>query len=195
MSEPASLRVLVERAGAGDEAAWSALVTRFAPLLWSVCRRHRLSTADAEDVCAEVWLRLLSRLPSLREPDALPGWLATTTRHECLRRLTKTNRRTERELPLLPDVVAEDDGAEVEDHLLRAERSDALRAAFVMLGERCRRLIAVMLRDPTPAYAEIGAELGMPIGSIGPTKQRCLEVLRRSPAIAGLRLAERPGAS
>jgi RNA polymerase sigma factor (sigma-70 family) len=195
MSEPAPLSVLVRLAAAGDEAAWSALVTRFAPLLWSVCRRHRLSAADAEDVIAEVWLRLLARLPSLREPDALPGWLATTTRHECLRRLMKTSRRAERELPLLPDVVAEDRGDQIDDHLLRAERSDVLRSAFATLGERCRRLIGAMLRDPTPSYAEIGAELDMPIGSIGPTKQRCLEVLRRSPAIAALRLVERPSPS
>ena len=76
---------MVTRAGNGDEQAWDALVERYSPLIWSICRRHRLGGADAEDVGQIVWLQLVDPLARIRDPAALPGWLATTTRRECLR--------------------------------------------------------------------------------------------------------------
>lgn len=173
---------LVGRAANGDEAAWSAIVDRFAPLLWSICRRHRLSGADADDVAQAVWLRLLEHLPTLREPAALPGWLATTTRRECLR-VARTGRPTQE---LQEEAIPDQRAGAVDDDLLRAERFDAVRAAFAVLGERCRRLLALLLQDPPPEYARIGAELGMPVGSIGPTRGRCLDSLRRAPELAAL---------
>jgi len=186
-----TLRALVAGAVAGDQHAWAELVDRFAPLLWSVCRGFRLSPTDAEDVTQAVWLRMLERLPSLRVPEALPGWLATTTRRECLRQLEATRGRAHREAPLLDEAVADERGDQVDEPLLRAERRDALRAAYDRLGERCRWLLALLLRDPPPPYAEIGVELGMPIGSIGPVRARCLETLRRAPGLAALLAADR----
>ena len=84
---------LVTRAKNGDQQAWDALVERYAPLVWSICRRYRLERADAEDVCQAVWFTLVARLDHLRDPAALPGWLATTTRRECGRVLHATGRR------------------------------------------------------------------------------------------------------
>ncbi len=188
------LAALVAGAVAGDSRAWGALVDRFAPLLWSVCRDFRLPPADADDVVQAVWLRMLEHLPSLRVPAALPGWLATTTRRECLRHLDRARGRAHREAPLLDEVVADDRGGPVDELLLRAEQRDALRAAYDRVGERCRRLLALLLRDPPPPYAEIGAELGMPVGSIGPIRGRCLDTLRRSPGVAALLTADRGGA-
>ncbi|MFI7587574.1 RNA polymerase sigma factor [Spongisporangium articulatum] len=175
---------LVRRAHDGDEAAWGALVDRFAPLLWSVCRRYRLSATDADDVAQAVWLKLLEHLPRLREPAALPGWLATTTSRECLRVTRVSGNRQEQEL--VEDVVPENRAPAVDAGLLRAERFDALRAAFAALGDRCRALLALLMRDPAPGYEQIGVELGMPVGSIGPTRARCLDSLRRTPELAAL---------
>src|SRR5271156_894846 len=78
---------LVTRARNGDKQAWDALVERYAPLIWSICRRHRLDHADADDVGQSVWLHLVEQLDRIRDPAALPGWLATTTRRECSRAL------------------------------------------------------------------------------------------------------------
>jgi RNA polymerase sigma factor (sigma-70 family) len=186
-----SVPVLVARAADGDEQAWGALVDRYAPLVWSICRRYGLSRADADDVAQGVWLRLLESLPALRTPEALPGWLATTTRRDCLRVAQALQGRAVRERSM--GVEAPDDRpgveADVEQDLLRAERRDALRAAYAALGERCRRLLGLLLLDPPPPYAQISAELDIPIGSIGPTRARCIEALRRYPSIAALMAA------
>ncbi|HEY7147443.1 MAG TPA: sigma-70 family RNA polymerase sigma factor, partial [Streptosporangiaceae bacterium] len=96
---------LVSRASSGDQAAWDQLVERYAPLVWSICRRHQLDRADADDVGQGVWLRLVEHLPAIREPAALPGWLATTTRRECLRVLRAGQRRDQHESPLPPDAA------------------------------------------------------------------------------------------
>ena len=181
-----SVPALVERALAGDESAWNAIVDRYAPLLWSVCRRFGLSHEDADDVAQAVWLRLLEHLPTLRVPAALPGWLVTTTRRECLRHARHSQGRTNNEAPLFDDVVVDARAPELDEGLLRSERFDALRAAFALLGAKCRTLLSLLLRDPPVAYADIGVELGMPVGSIGPTRARCLDSLRRSPELAAL---------
>jgi len=181
-----SVPVLVRRAVAGDEASWAAIVDRYATLIWSVCRRFGLPQADADDVGQAVWLRLLEHLPDLREPAALPGWLVTTTRRECLRHAQKAQGRSSHEAPLYDEILAQSAGVDLDDGLLQAERFDALRAAFTTLGAKCRRLLSLLLRDPTPAYAEVSVELNMPIGSIGPIRARCIESLRRSPELSAL---------
>src|SRR5512142_2294049 len=84
---------LVNRAALGDKHAWEALVERYAPLIWSICRKHRLGQADAEDVAQNVWLQLFDQLAKIRDPAALPGWLATVTRRECLRVAGAAQRR------------------------------------------------------------------------------------------------------
>jgi RNA polymerase sigma factor (sigma-70 family) len=174
---------LVTRARDGDQIAWGQIVERYAPLLWAMCQRYRLARADADDVGACVWLRLVERLDTIREPAALPGWLATTTRHECLRVL----RAKGREL-LVEDHqrLVDDTDPAADDWLLRQERLIALRTAFADLSERCRKLLELLFKDPVTPYDEISAILGMPVGTIGPTRQRCVGKLRASPTLAAL---------
>jgi RNA polymerase sigma factor (sigma-70 family) len=168
-----TVRKLVERALDGDQEAWDAIVRRYAPLVWSRCRELGLSGSDAEDVAASVWLRLVERLHTLREPAALPGWIATTTRREGLHLL----RGTSRVVPVEDDVWGADESA-VDEELLRQELHIALREAFAELDERCRRLLSMLFSEPPTPYAVICDELDMKIGSIGPSRQRCLEKLR-----------------
>ena len=177
---------LVARAGQGEQSAWDEIVERFAPLVWSLCRRFRLSEVDAHDVGQNVWLRLIEYLPSLREPAALPGWLATTTRRECIRvqRVSWQNDKqlTEPEF----DLPADEETTQVDRWIIAHERDSALRTAFAELGQRCQDLLALLMRDPPLSYASISADLTIPVGSIGPSRARCLDQLRGSPAVAQL---------
>ena len=171
---------LVTRARDGDKDAWNELVERYAPLVWSVCRRSRLAQADVDDVGQSVWLRLIEHLPGLREPAALPGWIATTTQRECFRLL----RATSRVEPV--DSVESHDAAEfaiAEEEVLRHERRTILRAAFAELSRQCQKLLALLVQDPPAPYDEISRTLSLPIGSIGPNRARCLNRLRRTPAL------------
>ena len=174
---------LVARAADGDERAWHQIVDRYAPLIWSICLRHQLTGADAEDVVQSVWLHLVNHLGSLRDPEALPGWLVTATRRECFRRL-----REVRVTELVPDVadLADTQGVVAEEEVLTAERHAALRAAFADLPPDGLRLMELLIVDPPLPYTEISARLGIPVGSIGPTRSRLLARLRRHPALAGL---------
>ena len=178
---------LVTRAGAGDEGAWNEIVERYIPLVWKICVRYQLSAADIEDVCGTVWLGLFEQLGKLREPAALPGWLATTTQRECLRVLKQSRRY---ELfggdPGDGVLAAEAGKAMIEEEILLAERNAKLRAALAELAEDDRRLLTLLLSDPPLPYARISEILGMPQGSIGPTRARCLARLRRSPYLRGL---------
>ena len=177
---------LVARARSGDKQAWDALVERYAPLIWSICRRHRLGAADAGDVSQSVWLRLVGQLDKIRDPAALPGWLATTTRRECRQvlRAARGSRPVAYVLDVenLPDELARTADQEV----LEAERHAALRQALADLPPDGQQLIAMLTADPPVPYTEISARLGIPIGSIGPTRRRCLDKMRRHPALAAL---------
>ncbi len=181
---------LVTQARNGDKQAWDALVERYAPLIWSICRQHRLDGADAEDVGQSVWLLLVDHLGNLRDPAALPGWLATTTRRECGRVLRAARG------PLtgghVPDweTLPGEQATTADQELLTAERHAALRQALLELPPGCQPLIALLTADPPVPYAQISARLGIPVGSIGPTRRRCLDKLRRHPAIAALINAE-----
>jgi RNA polymerase sigma factor (sigma-70 family) len=180
---------LVMRAADGDQAAWNRIVERYAPLVWAVCRRHRLSDADADDVGATVWLRLVERLGTLREPAALPGWIASTTRNECLGVLRSHRRQTPVDAMELPDEQAPSS----DEWLLTQERHIALRAGFRELPERCQGLLSLLFGEPPTPYARIAATVGIPVGSIGPSRMRCLNLLRRSAALASLHDAEPVG--
>lgn len=176
---------LVVRARAGDQAAWDAIVDRYAPLVWSVCRRRGIFGSDADDVGANTWLRLVEHLESLREPAALPGWLAVTTERECLQWL----RRSGRVQPTDDDdQLARGDGSEpgLEARLEQEERRIALRDAFAQLSDRCRHLLGLLFADPPVAYVEVAPALGVAVGAIGAMRQRCLEQLRRSPSLVAL---------
>jgi RNA polymerase sigma factor (sigma-70 family) len=177
---------LVTRARNGDKQAWDALVERYAPLIWSICRRHQLDRADASDVGQSVWLLLLDHLSCLRDPAALPGWLATTTRRECVRVLRGRRGPLAAESVSGVDTLPDEQAVTAEEDLLTAERHAALRQALQELPEGYQRLIALLTADPPVPYVEISARLGIPIGSVGPTRRRCLDKLRRHPAIAAL---------
>jgi RNA polymerase sigma factor (sigma-70 family) len=181
---------LVARARNGDKRAWDTLVERYAPLIWSICRRHRLSAADAGDVSQSVWLRLVDQLDKIRDPAALPGWLVTTTQREC-RRVARAARGWQPAGYVLDVENLRDElSGTTEQEVLAAERHAALRQAFAALDPFSRQLIALLIQDPPVPYAEISARLGIAVGSIGPYRGRCLEKLRRHPAIAALMNAE-----
>lgn len=194
MRDSAPVDILVERARDGDKAAWDEIVERYAPLVWSICRRFRLDQHDLDDVCQSVWLRLVEHLTELRDPAALPGWLATTTRRECLRLLRAAGRRERSERDIDGDTIPADPGSTMVDRgLLAAERDAALREAFAQLPAKCQRLLSLMLRDPPASYAEISEALDMPLGAIGPNRGRCLDRLRRCPALTALTGARQAG--
>jgi RNA polymerase sigma factor (sigma-70 family) len=164
---------------ANDATAWEEVVERYSGLIWAIARAHRLDATRAADVSQVTWLRLLEHVDEVRQPDRLGAWLATTARRECLR-VIKLRQR---------DLLVGDDGEFEQsndargtpgDALLHAERDAALWRAFESLRPRCQRLLRVLLADPEPSYAEASAALGMPIGSIGPTRARCLDCLRRN---------------
>ena len=175
---------LVAGARNGDRQAWDALVERYAPLIWSICRRYGISGPAAEDVGQHVWLHLVESLNDLRDPAALPGWISTTTRRECcrIRRVQGLVADDTQVLENLPDHHAKT----VEHELLMAERHATLREAFARLPLPFQRLLALLVADPPVPYAEISARLGIPVGSIGPNRSRSLARLRRDPAIARL---------
>jgi len=185
MHELLALDDLVTRARAGDQASWNALVDRFLPLVNGVIRRFRLSSADADDVNQTVWLRLVEHLGDLREPRALPGWLVTTTRNEALRVI----RLRGRAIPVDPQGVTLErlaEQPEADEALIRDERTRALRAGLLELPAGRRELLELLLTDPPISYDEISAKLGIPKGSIGPTRARALEQLRNTRAMRAL---------
>lgn len=180
-----AIAVLLQAARDGDQTAWDELVDRFGAFLWRVARGHRLPADAAADVVQTTWLRLLENLDAIRDPDRLGGWLAVTARNEALRHL----RRGGRDVPT-DDIEgltasAPDGGSGVDATLLRDERDHALSTALGRISERCRRLLRLLTLDPPVAYADIGAALDMPVGSIGPTRARCLDRLRTELATDG----------
>ena len=177
---------LVARAKAGDRQAWDALVERYAPLIWSICRRHRLGQADADDVGQSVWLRLVDQLDRVRDPAALPGWLATTARRECLRVLGAVQGPRASVYALDVESLPDERADLADQGLLAAERHAALREAFDQLPPNGKQLISLLIADPPLPYADISAQLGIPVGSIGPTRSRYLDRMRRHPAVAAL---------
>ena len=184
MRDDPSVVALVARAAGDDPGAWNELVDRYAPLVWAICTRYELSSHDSEDVGQTVWLLLVEQLGKLREPAALPGWLATTTRRECLR-VVMASHRSDR-LTSLDDALQFVDDAVIDEEILMAERNAGLRAALAELPPRCRQLMSMLLRDPPCSYSEISATLQIAMGSIGPQRARCLERLRRSDTLTAL---------
>jgi RNA polymerase sigma factor (sigma-70 family) len=178
--EFAEIGRLVQGATGGDQNAWNLLVQRFSGLLWAICRSYGLGQADAADAFQLTWLRLLEHLDTIREPERLPGWLATTCRRECLTVL----RRRARVQPtdderMLDQLSGHAPGAD--RPTLLSERDAALWRAFNRLGERCQRVLRLLVVDPVESprsYALAADVLEMPVGSLGPTRGRCLAQLR-----------------
>lgn len=185
MRDDPTVVTLVGRAADGDQAAWDEIVERYAPLVWAICLRHELDRQSIDDIGQSVWLLLVENISRLREPAALPGWLATTTRRECLRAMRARGRHG-KESPTPADEQLADESAEVEQEVIEAELHAALRAAFAELPAGCRELLSMLISDSSPGYASISATLGIPMGSIGPTRARCLAKLRRSRFLAAI---------
>ena len=185
MRDDPSVIALVDRAARSDQDAWNEIVDRYAPLVWGICARFQLSGQDREDVGQSVWLLLVEQLGKLREPAALPGWLATTAYRECLR-VVGSARKSEPLGPQLDDSVRFVDETVIEEEILMAELNASLRAAFAELPRRCQHLLGLLMSDPPTPYAEISTRIGIPVGSIGPQRARCLDRMRRSPILAAL---------
>ena len=180
-----SLEDLISAANGGDQAAWGAIVDRFAGLVWSTARAYRLAQSDAADVAQTTWLRLIENLDRINDPERLGAWLATTTRRECLRHIRVQRREVLTDEDTLFEAPSD---RRVEQRLINRERNDALRLAFRRISERCQGLLRILAAPEAPSYEEISAALDMPIGAIGPTRARCLEQLRRTPELAGFEI-------
>ena len=168
---------LVRRAAEGDRCAWERLVDQYARLIWAITRDFKLGESDAADVSQVTWLRLLENLHKIQNPDRVGSWLAATARNECLRCLAARKR-----VVLAEDDIVLEGGVtpepEVDERLLLAERSQIVREALSRLPWRWQRMLELLMADPPASYAEISEQLALPIGSIGPTRSRCLARLR-----------------
>lgn len=175
--------------------AWNRLVDGHSGLVWSVIRGFRFDAETGKDVFQTVWLRLAEHLDNIREPAKLAGWIGQTTRNECVGLVRQRTR------VVISDDVAEmpeaadrtttpfpDPGAGIE----RMEERLAVAAAFERLGERCQRLLRLLILDPPLSYEEISEQLELPVGSIGPTRSRCLDNMRNSPEISRITGGGRP---
>jgi RNA polymerase sigma factor (sigma-70 family) len=168
---------LVRRAAHGDHNAWKGLIDRYGRLIWSITRDFKLVESDAADVFQTTWMRLIEHIHRIDHPDRVGSWLASTARNECLRSLAARKRV----------VLAHEDDTfdgpaahepEIDEALLAAERVEVVREAMTHLPRRWQRLMEMLMSDPPASYAEISDELGLPVGSIGPTRGRCLARLR-----------------
>jgi RNA polymerase sigma factor (sigma-70 family) len=186
MPEPMTLRSradltrLTRAAADGDERAWTDLVTRLDAALRAVAGRYRLG-ADADDVVQTAWLRALDHVDRMHDPGAIAGWLVTTTRREAMRTLQRGVREVATD-----DVTAVEqaDAATPETVALERERRAAVRDAVARLPRRQRRLMFALLTMPAPTYRRVARQTGMPLGSIGPTRDRAIARLRKDRRLA-----------
>nr|BFE61496.1 sigma-70 family RNA polymerase sigma factor [Dactylosporangium thailandense] len=176
------MTTLLERAARHDSDAWREIVERYSPLIFAICARYCLRGADAQDVCGAVWLRLVAGLRDIREPRALPGWLVTTSRNECLMLLRHQGRQIPVETERLPDPADPEPDPDPD----AARRHEIAHRVLDELPPRDRRLLTMLFSDPPVPYREISAALGIPVGAIGPTRARCLAKARRTRAFATL---------
>lgn len=171
------IAALVRRAAHGDKQAWNRLVDQYGRLIWSITVRFKLAESDAADVVQTTWMRLIEHIDRIEQPDRVGSWLAATARNECLRHVAARKR-----IVLVREDV-EFDGADhhepgVDEALLAAERAQGVREAMAHLPAQWQQLLELLMADPPISYAEISDQLGVPVGSIGPTRGRCLAKLR-----------------
>ena len=170
---------LVRLAAEGDLQAWERLVDQYARLIWAITGDFKLVESDAADVAQTTWLRLLEHIDRIEYPARVGSWLAATARHECLRCVAAKKRvvlaHDDDDLDLKGAMAIE---PEVDERLLADERTQTVRAALARLPMRWQRLLEMLMADPPVPYADISDELGLPVGSIGPTRGRCLDRLR-----------------
>ena len=174
-SQGGDLGVVVAEARCGSSVAWEVLVDRFSGLVASMARRCRLSDADVAEVCQTTWLRLVENLDRIEQPERIGAWLATTSRRESLRIATrKTVVSSTEEMDPVDEQSDPPDAA-----LLRQEQVQMIRLAAERLSPKSRQLLGLLMGDDDLPYKEIAEQLNMPVGSIGPTRGRCLEQLRQ----------------
>ena len=176
--DPNDVAAAVRRAASGDQAAWNDLVDSFSTMIWAVASGFRLGRADTAEVVQSTWLRLVENLDKIKQPEALGGWRGTTARREArrLRRLRAREGVTDEDSRLDAAPTVPPDGPE--DRALTRDREERLWTAFERLPDNCRALLH-LLAVVVMSYAEVAVALDMPIGSIGPTRSRCLDRLRR----------------
>ena len=174
-SDDTELVLVVEQARAGGNAAWETLVERFGGLVAAIARRCRLNDADVAEVCQTTWLRLVENLDRIEQPERIGAWLATTSRRESLRIATRQTAVSASDAVYL---MADEDAYPLDTELLREEQARMVRMAAERLSPRCQRLLGVLMSDDDLPYKTIAEQLRMPIGSIGPTRGRCLDHLR-----------------
>ena len=167
---------LVNDAKQGRREAVGELVPELSPLLWQVARASGLSSSDAEDVLQSVWLNLLAHLDAIRTPGSLTSWLITTTKREAWRVRAADRRQKPVDCEWLTAIP--DAGADSEQCLIMKDEQRELWAALRSLPWRCQELLRIVAFVPRPDYDEVAARLGMPRGSVGPTRGRCLDKLR-----------------
>jgi RNA polymerase sigma factor (sigma-70 family) len=176
--QSASVATLVIKAREGDPGAWEELVTRFGGMIAATGRRYRLSAPDVAELQQTTWLRLVENLHRIEQPERVGGWLATTARRESLqllKRAAKYHGGADQMLANMPDRhLPEPDARPIAE-----EREAVLGAAWGRLRPRCQELLSLLMTDDPLGYKDLSALLQMPVGSIGPTRQRCLEHLRR----------------
>jgi RNA polymerase sigma factor (sigma-70 family) len=183
MSENLPLPELVRAAAAGDQDAWSKLVVKYSPLVFSIVHRYRLTQTDAQDVSQTLWLRLLEHLGDVRDPMALPGWISVTTKNETLRLLKARSRSVQVDPLSSPILDRGTDGKASDEDLLRSERRQMVRDGLDELAPKQRALLLLLVQDPPLTYQEISRLLDIPVGSIGPTRARYLDSLRSTAAM------------
>jgi RNA polymerase sigma factor (sigma-70 family) len=182
--EDPDLGALVRRALDGDPAALTSIVERFDPSLRTVVRYYGLSPCDADDVVQTTWLQFMEHGRSLREPAALKSWLATTARRQSLRVLQRRVREQPSDDPALGEDMRVVEPCEA---VIAAERRAALHSAVARLPVPSRRLMTLMIARPGMSYEQVGEALGIPVGSIGPTRLRCISRLGAMDEIRALR--------
>ncbi|HEY5889601.1 MAG TPA: sigma-70 family RNA polymerase sigma factor [Acidimicrobiia bacterium] len=165
---------LLQRAAGGEREAWDALVDRFGQMVWSIARGYRLDDSAARDVAQTVWLRLIENISRIQDPERLPGWLATTCRREALSVLKKA----ERQIPSEFEYDIEDPSPSLESMIIDDEESREVMAAFADLDDECQQLLRLLTVEPALSYEEISQATGRPVGSLGPTRGRCLDRLK-----------------
>lgn len=173
-----TLNELVDDCIAGNQDSWNRIVERYTPLIWAIARGHRLSAADSEDVSQTTWMRVIQHLGKLRDPEKLAQWIAVSARRESLKLIEKSGRS----VPVGDSPIF--DRSEVsenhpEERALAKERDDEVLLAYCALSPKCQALLGLLVTDPPMSYDEISATLGVPRGSIGPNRSRCLAHLRK----------------
>lgn len=180
--EPVGNAELLGRVAAGDAEAWSLVVRRYGQTVWNATAGFRFDDHTRHDISQTVWLKLHDKAASIEQPERLVGWLARVAHNECI----SVVRRRQRLISLGDDIDDRVDPStdDVTERLEGDSDRDAVRAAFALLDERCRELLLMTLQDPAPSYDELAATLGVPRGSLGPTRRRCLEKLAAQPVLA-----------